>query len=225
MVDPVTGDDAVEMVEHELAVLLRRARAFSGQFAREFHPDLDAGAYALMVWLDDVGSARLTDMATFFGVGKPTVSRQVQLLERLALVTRTTDDNDRRAQTLSLTPDGAARLRLVRDARRGRFRTMLSPWPQPDVAALGDLLGRLNQAMGAPRPDDAPADDTSDNPTDHSSDNPLVITADPAPPSSVVRQTDGALANPADTRSARPDDTSTETRAAISTDTRAVSEA
>jgi DNA-binding MarR family transcriptional regulator len=147
---PALDDDALETVEHELAVLLRRARAFSGQFAREFHPDLDAGAYALMIWLDDVGSARLTDLAAFFGVGKPTVSRQIQLLERLDLVTRTADDTDRRAQTLSLTPDGAARLHLVRAARRDRFRTMLAPWPEQDVAELGELLGRLNRAMGTP---------------------------------------------------------------------------
>jgi DNA-binding MarR family transcriptional regulator len=144
-------DDALDTVEHELAVLLRRARAFSGQFAREFHPDLDAGAYALMIWLDDVGSARLTDLAAFFGVGKPTVSRQIQLLERLELITRTADDTDRRAQTLSLTPDGAARLHLVRAARRDRFRTVFGSWPEEDVAKLGELLGRLNRAMGTPK--------------------------------------------------------------------------
>jgi len=147
------AENALETVEHELAVLLRRARAFSGQFAREFHPDLDAGAYVLMIWLDDVGSARLTDMATFFGVGKPTVSRQIQLLERLDLVTRTVDDTDRRAQSLSLTADGAARLRLVRTARRDRFRTLFAPWPDQDIAVLGDLLGRLNQSMGTPNPE------------------------------------------------------------------------
>jgi DNA-binding MarR family transcriptional regulator len=220
MVDPVMGDDAVEMVEHELAVLLRRARAFSGQFAREFHPDLDAGAYALMVWLDDVGSARLTDMATFFGVGKPTVSRQVQLLERLDLITRTTDDNDRRAQTLSLTADGAARLHLVRDARRGRFRTMLAPWPEPEVAALGNLLGRLNQAMGAPKPDEAsadgpvmiPADGITDGPitrpnvipADRTTDGSSTRRAEPPPTGPAVRRADGSLSGAPEGPTARP---------------------
>jgi DNA-binding MarR family transcriptional regulator len=145
---------ALETVEHELAVLLRRARAFSGQFAREFHPDLDAGAYALMLWLDEVGSARLTDLAAYFGVGKPTISRQIQLLERLKLVTRTVDDTDRRAQTLSLTPEGAARLHHVRQARRDRFRTMLGSWPEHDIAELGELLGRLNRTMDSAPPTD-----------------------------------------------------------------------
>jgi DNA-binding MarR family transcriptional regulator len=59
------------------------------------------------------------------------------------------DDTDRRAQTLTLTPDGAARLRLVRDVRRARFRTLLAPWPESDVATFGELLGRLNEVIGA----------------------------------------------------------------------------
>jgi DNA-binding MarR family transcriptional regulator len=172
-------EDPLETVEHELAVLLRRARAFSSQFAREFHPDLDAGAYALMIWLDEVGSARLTDLAAFFGVGKPTISRQIQLLERLELVTRTADDSDRRAQTLALSPTGAARLHLARATRRDRFRTLLAPWPAADVAELGALLGRLNQTMGSPTPEpepvprpalDAVLDSTPDSGPDSGSD-------------------------------------------------------
>jgi DNA-binding MarR family transcriptional regulator len=143
------SQDPLDTVEHELAVLLRRARAFSTQLAREFHPDLDSTAYALMTWLDDVGSARLTDLAAYFGVGKPTMSRQIQLLEQVDLVTRTADQTDRRAQTLSLTPHGAAQLHQVRDARRDRFRTLLAPWPSQDVAELGTLLGRLNRTMGS----------------------------------------------------------------------------
>jgi DNA-binding MarR family transcriptional regulator len=147
-----TPHESLERVEHEMAVLLRRARGFSGQFARAVHPDLDAGAYALLIWLDNAGSARLTDLAAFFGVGKPTVSRQIQLLERLKLVTRTVDDTDRRAQTLSLTPEGAARLHHVRRARRDRFRTMLGSWPEHDIAELGELLGRLNRTMDSAPP-------------------------------------------------------------------------
>jgi len=143
------AQDPLDAVEHELAVLLRRARAFSSQLAREFHPDLDSTAYALMIWLEDVGSARLTDLAAYFGVGKPTMSRQIQLLERVDLVTRTADHTDRRAQTLSLTPNGAAQLHQVRSARRDRFRTLLAPWPSQDVAELGALLGRLNRTMGS----------------------------------------------------------------------------
>jgi DNA-binding MarR family transcriptional regulator len=137
-------------VEHELAVLMRKASSFSGQIARAFHPDLEPGAYALLLWLDDVGSARLTEMAAFFGVGKPTISRQLHLLDRLNLITRTVDGTDRRAQALTLSPDGAARMRAVREARRTGFRTLFADWPEADVRRLGELLGRLNETIGSP---------------------------------------------------------------------------
>jgi DNA-binding MarR family transcriptional regulator len=146
--EPVAQPPAVIELERELALMLRRARAFSWQFAREFHPELDAGAYGLLLWLDDQGSARLTDMAAFFGVGKPTVSRQIHLLERLDLITRSADPDDGRAQIIQLTAGGAARLHEVREARRARFRTLFEEWPADDVETLAGLLGRLNGVLG-----------------------------------------------------------------------------
>lgn len=169
-------EDSLVVVERELAVLFRRARAFSTLLAREFHPELESGAYALLTWLDDVGSARQTEMAAFFGVGKPTLSRQINLLERLNLITRTVDDTDRRAQRLTLTPDGSARLRRVTRARRERFRTLLDPWPKQDIHTLGTLLGRFNQVIGTAGPENSTeADETEPNDaepsdTDHASD-------------------------------------------------------
>jgi DNA-binding MarR family transcriptional regulator len=137
-------------VEHELTVLARKVAAFSGQIARAFHPDLEPGAYALLLWLDDRGPSRLTEMAAFFGVGKPTISRQLQLLDRLDLITRKVDGNDRRAQVLTLSAVGADRMRTVREARRHEFRSLFLDWPQDDVHQLGDLLRRLNHSIGSP---------------------------------------------------------------------------
>lgn len=135
---------AVEALELELAVLLRRARAFSAQIAREVHPDLEPGAYGLLVRLAATGGERLTDLAAAFGVGKPTVSRQVAVLERLRLLERTPDPDDARAQVLRLSPDGAARLESARSARRERFRGLLARWPETDVESLARLLQRFN---------------------------------------------------------------------------------
>ncbi|CAM5319121.1 hypothetical protein STANM309S_02359 [Streptomyces tanashiensis] len=39
-------------LERELAVFLRRARAQSGEMAREVHPELESSAYGLFVRLD-----------------------------------------------------------------------------------------------------------------------------------------------------------------------------
>lgn len=136
--------DPVESLEREIGMLLRRARSFSGQIARQVHPDLEPGAYGILLRLADTGGARLTDLAGWFGVGKPTMSRQVAVLERFDLVERHDDPQDARAQLISLTEQGRTRLGTARTARRGRFRALLESWPEDDVRALGDLLHRFN---------------------------------------------------------------------------------
>jgi len=143
-------DAALVTIEQQLAVLIRRARSISAQLSREFHPDLEPGAYAMLLWLDDVGSARMTEMAAFFGIGKPTVSRQLQLMEKLDLITREVDENDRRAQLLTLTANGAAVIRRARDARREIYKVKLGDWPQADLDRFGELLLRLNESLGGP---------------------------------------------------------------------------
>jgi DNA-binding MarR family transcriptional regulator len=128
-------------------VLLRRARGRWAQLAREVHPELDPAAYGLLRRIDDAGTARMTDLSTYFGVGKPTISRQVQLLENLGLVERSADATDGRAQALTLTGEGLRRVRRVREARGAQVRAMLSTWPADDISALAALLRRFNETM------------------------------------------------------------------------------
>ncbi|GLY28324.1 MarR family winged helix-turn-helix transcriptional regulator [Kineosporia sp. NBRC 101731] len=141
---------AFTTIEQELTVFVRRARGFSAQMSREFHPDLEPGAYAMLLWLDDVGSARMTEMASYFGIGKPTVSRQLQLMEKLDLIAREVDEKDRRAQRLTLTENGAALVHRARGARRESFRVKFGDWPAEDVDRLAELLTRLNESLSKP---------------------------------------------------------------------------
>jgi DNA-binding MarR family transcriptional regulator len=73
------------------------------------------------------------------------VSRQVASLVDLGLVDRAPDPDDGRAQVLTPSPEGSARLARIREARRARWEADLSDWPRDDVLALGDLLNRLNR--------------------------------------------------------------------------------
>jgi len=141
----VTGSG--EQLERELAVLLRRSRAISRDVARSVHPDLESEAYSLLVRLDDTGDARPSDLAAYFGIGKPTLSRQVQMLERLGLVERTADPTDGRAVRLTLSPTGLERVHAARLARRERLRERLRDWSQEDIAQLAGLVGRLNASL------------------------------------------------------------------------------
>ncbi|WP_369053282.1 MarR family winged helix-turn-helix transcriptional regulator [Kineococcus terrestris] len=141
----VTGP--AENLERELAVLLRRSRAISRETARSVHPELEPEAYSLLVRLDDVGSARPSDLAAFFGIGKPTLSRQVQLLERLGFLERAADPDDGRAVLLTLSPTGLEQVHAARQARRQRLHDRLASWDDADMAQLADLLARFNASI------------------------------------------------------------------------------
>ncbi|MFG2428270.1 MarR family winged helix-turn-helix transcriptional regulator [Streptomyces sp. NPDC048590] len=132
-------------LERELSVFLRRARANSGEMAREVHPDLEAAAYGLLVRLESTGPQRATDLAAYFGVGKATMSRQLHALERLGLVARETDPADGRAWLVHLTDEGLARFTSVRDARRGRYARKLADWDRSEIAELARLLHHFNE--------------------------------------------------------------------------------
>jgi DNA-binding MarR family transcriptional regulator len=141
------ADEPLRAVEHEISMLFRRSRARSAELAREVHPELDADAYGLLLRIEQAGPARLTDLAEFFGIGKGTMSRQLRQLERLGLVWRTADPDDRRASRLQLTEEGRHRYRRARAARLERLRRRLADWDTADVTTLADLLHRLNAAV------------------------------------------------------------------------------
>ncbi|MFI1963872.1 MarR family winged helix-turn-helix transcriptional regulator [Streptomyces pathocidini] len=131
-------------LERELAVFLRRARASSGEMAREVHPDLEPAAYGLLLRLEDAGEQRATELAGYFGVGKATMSRQLRALESLGLIARRPDPADGRASLVTLTPEGRTRFTAVRGARRAQYVRKLEGWDRREIAELARLLHRLN---------------------------------------------------------------------------------
>jgi DNA-binding MarR family transcriptional regulator len=141
----VEAHEAFVRLEREIALLLRRARAISTRLAGELHPELDGAAYGLLALLQDAGPLRASDLVARLGLDKSTVSRQVANLVDLGLVDRAADPVDGRAQVLTPSAEGTARLARVRDSRRARWEADLNDWPAEDVAALAELLGRLNR--------------------------------------------------------------------------------
>ncbi|MET8230514.1 MarR family transcriptional regulator [Micromonospora sp. NPDC005298] len=136
----------IRAVEHELTALLRRGRAVSWEIAREVHPTLEPNTYGLLLWLRRSGSIRLTELAARLGVGKGTLSRQINALEVLGLVRRDPDPNDRRAAQITFTEEGQRRFDAARAARVGELLRTLNDWPARDVEEFARLLGRFNDA-------------------------------------------------------------------------------
>ncbi|WP_374194805.1 MarR family winged helix-turn-helix transcriptional regulator [Streptomyces sp. VRA16 Mangrove soil] len=141
---PTGVDHEFLSLERELTVFLRRARASSGEMAREVHPDLEPAAYGLLVRLEECGAQRATDLAGYIGVGKATMSRQLRALEDLGFLSREPDPADGRAWLVSLTERGRENFRQVRDARRMRYVRQLAGWDRREVAELARLLHQLN---------------------------------------------------------------------------------
>ncbi len=136
---------AVDRVEQELLLLLRRARSHFERLAGEVHPGLDAAAYGILRLIDTGAAATVTELASRLSVGKPTVSRQVIALESLGLLHREPAAADRRAMELRLTPEGLARLTATRNRSKAQLRSLLGEWSEDDVNELGELLGRFNR--------------------------------------------------------------------------------
>jgi DNA-binding MarR family transcriptional regulator len=147
---PVEPRGAFVRLEREIGLLLRRSRAISARLAGQLHPDLDGAAYGLLALLEDAGPLRASDLVLRLGLDKSTVSRQVATLVELGFVDRTADPADGRAQVLTPSAEGSARLAEIRDVRRARWESDLSGWPAEDVASLAELLSRLNR-MGEAR--------------------------------------------------------------------------
>ncbi|MBO4272129.1 MarR family winged helix-turn-helix transcriptional regulator [Microbispora triticiradicis] len=131
-------------VERQLAILLRRSQAFSAGMGRKVHPDLDPGAYGLLVRIDQSSPMRSSDLAAYLRVGRATISRQLKVLEELGLIVRSPDPEDGRAHLLALTEEGHRRLHDARAARQGQLRTLLAAWPEEDVRLLAGMLERFN---------------------------------------------------------------------------------
>lgn len=150
----VDAHEAFVALEREIGLLLRRSRALSARLAGQLHPDLDGAAYGLLALLQDAGPLRASDLVVRLGLDKSTVSRQVANLVGLGLVDRAPDPADGRAQVLTPSAEGAARLATIRDARRERWEADLGHWEADDVAKLADLLHQLNR-IGEARDGDA----------------------------------------------------------------------
>lgn len=137
-------DQDIGVLEDQLSQLWRQSRANAHQIARRVHPEIEPGAYGLLAALQRHGQLRLTELATEIGVGKPSVSRQISMLEKLGVVHKQADPSDGRAQTISLTATGLEKLSAAQGARREIFHGILEGWEDAELSQLGRLVTKLN---------------------------------------------------------------------------------
>jgi len=104
---------------------------------------IDRGGAALLSKLQasDDGSLRVTALADRLSIDTPTVTRKIQQLERLGLVARDADPDDRRAHRIRLTPDGLETLDRLTAAKRRWLAALLEGWSTEERTTFAQLLG------------------------------------------------------------------------------------
>jgi DNA-binding MarR family transcriptional regulator len=138
----------IDVIEDEMRQLLSRARSFSVELAEMVHPSLEPALYVLLVQLAELGQVRAVDLANQRGITKGVVSRQIETLESLSLLTRVPDPRDARARVIVLTAEGRRAVRRAQAARRAYLNRLLQECDADELTAIARGLTRLNELIG-----------------------------------------------------------------------------
>ncbi len=142
--------DAHVQIGRQLAIFLRRAERFWSGFRLEPDgPTLDRGAYLLLAQIATDGARRLSAVAEVASLDLLTVSRQVATLEAARLVSRTTDEADRRAHLVEVTPAGHEVLAHNREKWQVVLCDLLADWTPEERGEFVRLFTRFNDSLAA----------------------------------------------------------------------------
>jgi DNA-binding MarR family transcriptional regulator len=131
-------------METETPTVASDLRLAVGRLARKVRLSETSGLtpsqLSALATIDQIGRARLCDVAAAEGVSAPTATRIVTAIEKLGLVARADDSEDRRATRVALTPAGRAALRRIRTNRTAFLQQRLHRLDEHDLAVLRAAL-------------------------------------------------------------------------------------
>lgn len=140
--DPI---DILGALQRNLTLVVRRSsvpRAHERIISRA-GLDIDRVEAIALSRIADAGAIRVTELARQMGVACSTAGRHAAHLEEGALVSRTADPDDGRVTVVSVNERGLGLVRHLRATHRDVLGEILADWDEPDIARLGELLGRL----------------------------------------------------------------------------------
>lgn len=135
-------DEFIEFIETVARSPFQRERVLGAAKARIS----GAGLTALRLIARN-GPIAGTEVARRLGVDQSTASRQIRPLEDAGLISRSTDDADRRVAWLEVTDQGRAVLERIHGQRQADAELVLADWSADDVATLAALLDRFKASM------------------------------------------------------------------------------
>jgi len=108
---------------------------------------LDQALFRLLVVIERVGPIGVVDLADRLGRDYTTISRQVSRLERMELVIRHENSEDRRMREAVVSPKGKAVTDRIDQARERLAKGILHDWPADDITGLVRLMRKFADAL------------------------------------------------------------------------------
>lgn len=138
-------DELIDELENQMSLMFSRTRTAWKDAAAAMHPDLQSGAYKLLVFIAHTPDSNAHQLAQMFEIDKSAVSRRVRQLEKLGLVESQPDPHDARFRVLTATPAAITRLQAVRARNEARLRQALERLDPGEVAACLKVFEHLAQ--------------------------------------------------------------------------------
>ena len=140
-----TGLEAETRIEQALIDLVRRVNDPRGNAALKAKSgiDLERAGSVLLSRIDELGPARLSEIAAAAGVEISTASRPVARLVDQGYVERSTDPADGRACLLRCTPQGQEVMTRWRAARHEWLRDVLDDFDADERERFAELFDRF----------------------------------------------------------------------------------
>lgn len=113
------------------------------------HADLDVPSAQgrLLSLVQEIGPARIGDLAVADHCSQPTMTTQVQRLEKLGWLTRRADSRDARASLVDITPSGTQVLQEARSARAGVVSPLLENLTEREFEVLDEAVEILERMV------------------------------------------------------------------------------
>ncbi|MNK70668.1 Transcriptional regulator SlyA [compost metagenome] len=108
---------------------------------------LDQALFRLLVVIERVGPIGVVDLADRLGRDYTTISRQVAKLERMEMVMRHENPEDRRMRETVVSSKGKAVTAKLDQARERLARGIFQDWAAEDVADLVRLMRKFAEAL------------------------------------------------------------------------------
>ena len=123
---PIGGEEFLQFLHHTHIYASMVRDVLEGKYLREATElDITVPQFYLLRLIDHEGSHQISEIASFLGMSQAAASKNVDKLVRLQLVSRETQEKDRRAVSLNLTSGGKSILQNYEALKEGRLKKLL----------------------------------------------------------------------------------------------------